>query len=264
MAPWPETGDGRTTAVKAGTGLKRAIARPIVSSVVARRIAVSVVLAAAFGALGCGVNGDDPNAWGMVQYVHADRTFALEYLSPPWEPLHVEPGLRLRITPEVFGFDIGIAASTHGLDIVQVAAEDQISKLQGVEVFVPEGERFDPLAGLEIPARREPAQPLALVDLADPFAVARAELTNLALEHDAKIDFDLSTVHNDAGQEGVTFQVVTGHDTFMRVVYLPSAPTVVRVAMVSVFDLATADIDQMLDGVITNMPVSESSEGSEG
>lgn len=227
-------------------------------------VLVPVVLAAVGGSLGCGVNGDDPNAWGMVQYVHADRTFALEYLSPPWEPLHVEPGLRLRITPEVFGFDVGIAASTHGLDIVHVTADDQISKLQGVEVFVPEDERFDPLAGLELPARRQQHKPLASIDLTDPFSVARAELTNMALEHGAKIDFDLSTVHNDAGQEGVSFQVVTGHDTFMRAVYLPSEPSVVRVVMVSVFDLATADIDQMLDGVITNMPVSESSEGSEG
>ncbi|MEM6996830.1 MAG: hypothetical protein AAF721_40380 [Myxococcota bacterium] len=86
---------------------------------------------------GCAEDGDDPATWGLQRYVHHDGAFELEFLSPPWEVLHVEPGLRLRIAPEVFGFDVYIAASTHGLDVAHVSAADQIADLQGPQRLMP-------------------------------------------------------------------------------------------------------------------------------
>lgn len=197
----------------------------------------------------CGLNGDDPASWGTVRYIEPQGTFALEFLMPPWEVLSVDGGLRMRIAPELFGYDLDVAASTHGLEIATVTADDLVSDLQGVESFVPADEVFDPLNGLEIPGMEEPLEPLAEVALDDPFAVASAELTHLALEGGAKIDFDLTPMHNAAGQEGLTYQVISSSDTFMRMIYLPSQHGVVRIAMVSIFDVATADIDHMLDGI---------------
>ena len=172
---------------------------------------------------GCGADGDDPNAWGRQRFTERDGAFTIEYLTPPWEVLHAGGSVRLRIRPEVFGYDVNVAASTHGLDIAPVGRQDVISDLEGVEVFVPEDERFDPLAGVELPEDEEPPQPLVDVDLDDPFEVAHAELTHLALEREGRIDFDLVETTNLFGQPGLTYQVVTQSETFMRVVYMRSA-----------------------------------------
>lgn len=213
---------------------------------------------------GCGADGDDPNAWGRARFTEPDGTFTLEYLAPPWEVLHTGGVLRLRIRPEVFGYDVNVAASTHGLDVAPVDADDVISDLEGVEVFVPKDERFDPLAGLDLPEGEDPPMPLAGVDLDDPFAVAHAELSHLAIERDGRIDFDLTETTNLFGQPGLTYMVVTQSDTFMRVVYMPSAKGVVRAALVSVFDTATADMDWMLDGFATDVTPPTSGEGDGG
>lgn len=220
-----------------------------------RATTLVVVPLVAVLAAGCGLDGDDPAAWGLVRHVDREGVFAIDYLAPPWEVLPGPRGLRLRISPEVFGYDVAIAVSTHGLDIATVTAEDRIADLQGVEVFVPEDERFDPLAGVELPMDYEPDEPLADVDLSEPFAVAQAELRSLALDNDARIDFDLAPLDNAAGQQGLGYQVVTNHDTFMRIAYYPTRDGVVRVAMVSVFDLATADVDWMFDGFAVDVPV---------
>ena len=212
---------------------------------------------------GCGADGDDPNAWGRARFTEAEGTFTVEYLAPPWELLHAGGVLRLRIRPEVFGYDVNVAASTHGLDIAPVDADDVISDLEGVEVFVPEDERFDPLAGLDLPQDEQPAMPLADVDLDDPFAVAHAELSHLAIEREGRIDFDLAETTNLFGQPGLTYQVVTQSDTFMRVVYMPSAKGVVRATLVSVFDIATADMDWMLEGFATDVTPPDSVEPSD-
>ena len=200
----------------------------------------------------CGGNGDDPNAWGRVSHVQRDGLFAIEYVAPPWEVLRDDAGLRLRIAPELFGYDVDVAASSHGLDVAAVAADDEIAELQGVEAFVPDDARADAL-DFEIP-ESEPSEPLRGIALDDPFAVARAELLHLVVRHDALIDFDLALLATAAGQEAVTYQVVTTHKTFLRAVYLPSEHGVVRTVVVSVFDVATADVDAMLDELQTDVP----------
>lgn|GEM_PF-1655339 len=230
-----------------------------------RAVGLSLTGLLSFGTAGCGADGDDPNAWGRARFTEREGTFTVEYLAPPWEILHADGGLRLRIRPEVFGYDVNVAASTHGLDIAPVGSEDVISDLEGVEVFVPEDERFDPFAGVELPEDEDPPMPLADVDLDDPFAVAHAELSHLAIERSARIDFDLVETTNLFGQPSLTYQVVSRSDTFMRVVYMTSAKGVVRATLVSVFDIATADMDWMLEGFATDVtPPSSEAPSEEG
>ena len=203
---------------------------------------------------GCGPDGDDPAVWGRVEHVDPEGRYAVQYVAPPWEVLSDEANLRLRIAPELFGYDVDVAASTHGFDLGPVREIDLVADLQRVETFVPADELVDPLADLEpLLEPPPPPEPLRGVDLGDPFAVALAELTHLSVHEHAKIDVDLDFLQTPLGQQGAQYSVVTRFDTFLRVWYLPGQHGVVRAAVVSVFDVATDDVDLMLASVQTDV-----------
>lgn len=202
-------------------------------------------------ASGCeGVDGSNPDAFGMRWWVSGSRTHAVQYVSPPWE-LSVEDGdeLELLIPPEVFGASLEGSSSTHvfRLQPVDGPAFDEAIRKEMVDSDDPESGEVDPSAQDET---GDLPEYLLDVDLQRPAEVALAELDYLVAEHDAQLDTGPSAFVTDDGVRGWTYQVLVAPGLFVRSFYVPGPDVVVRGLFVSIFDLDTSDIDAMAASIV--------------
>jgi hypothetical protein len=214
--------------------------------------------------------GDANHIEGRVDWRSADDAIAMQYLAPPWEVEREDDDeLHLRIAAEVFGTALEGSPPTHVFGIGPVDPDAGLvawlpaelvpaggSGTEGLPSFDTEG-LPDPTAleesgGTVGDEQRDTLEHLADVDLADPRAVALAELNYLVDAEDADLIAALAV--DDRG--AWTYEVVVAPGVFVRNFYLPSSKGTVRVLFASLFDLDVDDIEVMratirTDGVVT-------------
>ncbi len=190
-------------------------------------------------------------AYGQRRFVAEGGTYAVEYLTPPWEVRDESvERLELEVPPEVFGVPLEGTAPTHAFQIGHVDALGSIDGFVEDEDAGDTEEAFDgDVDGPEV----EDAVPdyFSGLDLRDPYAVALAELTHLIDVEDAEIDREVSVFTTPRGVTAYDFQVQMSPGIFVRSFYVDARPTVVRAAFVSLFDLDTYDVDEMARSVDT-------------
>ncbi len=204
------------------------------------------------GLLFCGchaVPADLAGARGQQRFVAEDRSFAFEYLSPPWSVLSESTDqIELEVPPEFFGVTLEGTSPSHRLQI------GHIEELEGLEQYTQSDEDGDTdgfeteteTDGAPVPPELEGiADTLVGLDLRDPYVVARAELEALIDANDAQLDHGVSEFTMPTGVRAVEFQVQMSPGFFVRAFYVDARPTLVRAAFVSLFDLDTPDVAAM-------------------
>ncbi len=215
-----------------------------------------------------GVPGTTAAAHGERRFTARDQTYSVAFLSPPWT-ITAEDGetLELEVPPEVLGLALDGTPPSHVFQIGHVDAAG------GLEDFVEEDDEDEPgdTDGLgsdsggsggppEIPDTDDglgeddglPDYFIGL-DLADPYAVALAELNHLIDAQDAELDHEVSSFVTDKGAQAVEFQVQMSPGIFVRAFYFDARPTVVRATFVSLFDLETGDVERMAASIDTEL-----------
>lgn len=202
---------------------------------------------------GCGaVPADSAGAYGQQRWIAEDGSFGVEYLAPPWTPVDTDDPdrLELEVPPEFFGVSIDSESPSH---VFQVGHVDMLGELgefasEDLEMdtdWVGDTEDLPGVEGQEV---------LDGVDLHDPYAVARAELDVLLEDHDAQLDYGLSTFGMPTGAQAVEFQILMDPGLYVRAFYIDARPTVVRATFVSLFDLDTDDVSTMARTIDTLDP----------
>jgi hypothetical protein len=180
-------------------------------------------------------------------------------VEPPWQiRSQAAEVLELQIDAEVFGVSLEGSPPTHGLQAGRISQVPSVASLLeqagGLQVPEPTGSSGGALpesTGGSTGGALTPDDYLQGVDAENPRDVAIAELNYLVEREGAEIDRDLRTFTTDGGAEGVVYQVVRDPGVFIRCFYLPTRRDTLRVGFLSLFDLATSDVDTMAARVET-------------
>ncbi|MEM6294963.1 MAG: hypothetical protein AAGA54_27070 [Myxococcota bacterium] len=193
-------------------------------------------------------------AYGQRRFVAEGGTYAIDYLTPPWEVRGESVAqLELEVPPEVFGVPLEGTAPTHAFQIGHVDALGSIDGFVDDEDDENDGDTDDAFdSDFDAPELEDEVPDYFIgLDLRDPYAVALAELTHLIDAENAEIDREVSVFTTPTGATAYDFQVQMSPGIFVRSFYVDARPTVVRAAFVSLFDLDTYDVDEMARSVDT-------------
>ncbi|TPV94144.1 MAG: hypothetical protein B7733_16880 [Myxococcales bacterium FL481] len=217
---------------------------------------------------------------GPSRYEAHDRTFSVEYVSPPWEvDSQSEDGVRLSIPAQVFGVALDGSPPTHvmiaGLadlassleEFLQVGEED-LEDVLGTSVDLtgwtglPEWTSWtgdipgltgdDADSSVLPPGLPEIPDYLQDVNLRNPRDVAYAEMSYLIEQRGARVVSALQTFQTQHGQRGVVFEVALDPGVFVRSFYFRTTKAALRVVFISLFELESGDIDLMAASIQTD------------
>ncbi|MEE9384230.1 MAG: hypothetical protein V3V08_12565 [Nannocystaceae bacterium] len=242
--------------------------------------ALSTAALAQLVVLGCiGRNGDTRLA--SQTYRSDDRTFGLEYISPPWRlDSDGASAVQLSVPAEIFGVTLegsppshvmiaGLADLAESLDQLLDLDNDALEELEdligsttgwsGATAWTgwtstswPGGTGSGDAGGL--PDLPEIPEYLIDVNLTNSRDVAFAEMSFLIEEKDARVASGLQKFVNNAGQAGVVYEVVLDPGVFVRSFYFRTSKTALKVVFISLFELETIDLDLMAATIYTDGP----------